>query len=370
MRSLTSLVVSVLLTGPVSAAAQSAVTYRAELTAEATTTQANRSSPLVRPGSSDWTNGSLFVATGAGSWEDGGRLKLAGGLALTGSSGDTISARTREAYARLSATDWMDVEAGKRLLRWGVGYGFSPAGVLDPPRLATDPTDRLGVNEGMPLARVDLFRRGSSLTVAVAAPRAARHDAVAASSRIVAARLHTGLPGGVEVALIASAAPDAGPSWGGTVTHVVGQRLEWHAEVMEQDAKGSRAISAVAGVQYTFLPGVNVVLEYHRNGRGLDDAEWNATLRGSRTAGAMPGRQQFLFARAALPGAGARLAPELILIAGLDDGSRTLVPGVTWRPRGRVQIHGRATRLLGDRRSIAGVAPWSTSLTVGATVRF
>ncbi len=370
MRRLTGLFICVLLSAPLTAAAQSTVTYRAQVTAEATTTEANQSSPLVPAASDGWTRGSLFVATGAGSWESGGRLKLAGGLALTGSSGGDLTVRAREAYARVSATDWMDVEAGKRLLRWGVGYGFSPTGVLDPPRVATDPTDRLGLNEGLPMARVDLFRRDSALTVALAVPGLARPALVTAPSRIAAARLRTVLPGGVEIALIASAAPGAGPSWGGTITHVVGRQLEWHGEVIEQDAKGSRALSAVAGVQYTFLPGVNVVLEYHRNGRGLDDVEWNAMLRGSRAPGSMPGRQQFLFARAALPDAGARVAPELILIAGLDDGSRTLVPGVTWTPRGRVQIHARATRLFGGRRSIAGVAPWSTSLTVGATVRF
>ncbi len=343
---------------PLAAAAQSAVTYRAEVTAEATATRVNSSSPLVPAGTRDWIRSPLFVATGSGSWEPGPRLKLAGGLALTGSSGGPVTARTREAYARVSATDWMDLEAGKRLLRWGVGYGFSPAGVLDPKRVATDPTDRLGINEGVPMARLDLFRRESSLTVA------------ATSARVVAARLRTVLSGGIEVAVIASAAPRAGPSWGGTITHVVGQRLEWHAEAIEQDAKTSRAISAVAGVQYTFLSGVNVVLEYHRNGRGLDSAEWDASLRGARAPGSMPGRRQFLFVRAARSGANAALAPDVIVIAGLDDGSRTLVPGVTWTPAGRVQLHARATRLLGGRRSIAGVAPWSTSLTLGATLRF
>jgi hypothetical protein len=35
-----------------------------------------------------------------------------------------------------------------------------------------------------------------------------------------------------------------------------------------------------------------------------------------------------------------------------------------------VQWHARATRLFGGRRSIARLAPWSTSLTAGATVRF
>ena len=101
---------------------------------------------------------------------------------MWGASGSDLRTRAREGYARLSATDWMDVEAGKRIVRWGVGYGFSPAGVLDPPRVATDPTDRLGVNEGRMMARVDLFHHDSSLTVAAAAK-----DLFAARVRTVAA---------------------------------------------------------------------------------------------------------------------------------------------------------------------------------------
>ena len=334
---------------PVPAAAQSALTYRGRVTAEAGGTLINPSSPLVPAGADGWTDSSLFVATGAGSWEPGGRLKLAGGVALTGLRGGDVRLRAREAYGRLSATEWMDVEAGKRLLRWGVGYGFAPAGVLDPPRLATDPTDRLGLNAGRPMGRVDFFRGDTSLTVATAG-----------ASRVTAARLRTVFSGGVEVALIAGAARGAGPSWGGTVTHVVGQQLEWHAEVIEQEAHGSRAVSAAAGVQYTFLNGMNVVVEYHRNGRGLA---------GHLSTALRTGRQS-LFVRAARSAADAGLAPEVILIAGLDDGSRTVVPGITWTPTGRVQLHARATRLLGGRRSITRLAPWSTSLTAGATLRF
>jgi hypothetical protein len=341
MRTATILVgLGLVATAPRAATAQSSATYRAQVTAEATVNTVNGASPLVPAGSDGWTRGGLFVVTGAGTWDYGGRLKLAGGLAMSGVNGGEVRARTREGYARLSATDWMDVEAGKRLVRWGVGYGFSPAGVLDPPRIATDPTDRLGVNEGRPMARVDLFHHDSSVTVA------------ASSDRLVAARVRTVTAGGLEIALVASAAPGAGPSWGGTMTHVVGQRLEWHAEVIAQDAKDRRAISAVAGVQYTFQAGVNVVLEYHRNGRGLD------------------GRHESLFVRAARSGAETTLSPELILIAGLNDGSRTLVPGVTWTPIARLPIYARATHLFGGRRSIARVAPWSTAFTLGATLRF
>jgi hypothetical protein len=320
----------VLLGAAVPAAAQSAPTYRAQFTAEA----------VGAAGAHGWTGGSLFVATSAGSWEPTSRLRLAGGLALAGSRGTNVRGRVREAYVRVSATDWMDVEAGKRLLRWGVGYGFSPAGVLDPPRAATDPTDRLGLNEGRPMARVDLFRGDTSLTVAAAGPL-----------RVTAARLRTVLPGGVEVALIGSTAPEAGRSLGGTVTHVIGQGLEWHAEVIDQDRRSVRAISAAAGVQYTFRNGTNVVVEYHRNGLGLE------------------GRRQSVFVRVGRS-SDAGLAPDVILVAGLDDGSRTLVPGITWTPHARLQLHARATRLFGGARSIARLAPWSTSLTLGATVRF
>jgi hypothetical protein len=325
---------------PRAATAQSTASYRAHVTAEATVNQTNGASPLLPAGSESWTTSGLFVVAGAGSWDYGGRLKLAGGLALWGANGNELRTRAREGYARLSATDWMDVEAGKRIVRWGVGYGFSPAGVLDPPRIATDPTDRLGLNEGRTMARVDLFRHDASLTVA------------ASSNRLFAARVRTVAAGGLEVALIASAAPGAGPSWGGTVTHVVGRQLEWHAEVIAHDAENRRAMSAVAGVQYTFQAGVNVVLEYHRDGLGLG------------------GRTDSLFVRAAGSGAETRLAPEIILIAGLNDGSRTVVPGVSWTPAPRLRIYARGTRLFGERRSIARLAPWSTALTLGATVRF
>jgi hypothetical protein len=330
----------VLLGLPLAVAAQSAATYRGQVTAETSGVLINHSSPLVAPGTHGWRDGGLLVATGTGAWEPGNRLRLAGGLVFTGSRSD-VRLSVREAYGRLSATDWMDVEAGKRLVRWGVGYGFAPAGVLDPPRLATDPTDRLGVNAGRPMARIDLFRGDTSLTVAAAT-----------ASRVTAARLRTVLSGGVEVAVIASAAPGSGPSWGGTITHVVGQQLEWHAEAIQQDAQGSRAVSAAAGVQYTFLNGMNVVLEYHRNGRSPD------------------GRRQSLFMRAARSVTDAGVAPEVILIAGLDDGSCTVAPGITWAPHVRLQLHAHATRLLGGPRSIARLAPWSTSFTFGATLRF
>lgn len=353
-------------------------TYRARVSFEAQGARTNGSSPLVRPGAGEWDTSNLFVAAADSSWDSGSRLKLGVGLVAAGSSDTSVSLQAREAYGRISVASWMDVEAGKRLVRWGVGYGFSPTGVLDPPRLATDPTDRLGRREGMPLVRADLFHGDTSLTIGVASPTLWRDGAPTdAPSRMLAARVRTVVPGGLEVALIGSAAPGRGMSVGGNVTHVVGQRLEWHGELLVHnspvvqplepasgeavapsgrtaDTNRARTVSAVAGFQYT-LPGANVVMEYHRH----------------RTDGEPGGPVgNVLFLRAARAGADVRIAPELILIRAMDDRAWTTVAGLGWTVRQRVELNARATHLSGPRTSRAGLAPVSATLSLGATVRF
>jgi hypothetical protein len=301
-----------LITLPATAAAEPQFTYRARVSFEA------------RP--ADIRASALLVAAADSSWERG-RLRLAGGLVAARDARAGRSLVTREAYARISATSWMDIEAGKRLVRWGVGYGFAPTGVLDPPRLATDPTDRLGRQEGLPLARVDVFAGGTSLTIAAASP-----------TRMLAARLRTVLPHGVEVAVVGAAAPDRRSAVGANLTHVVGQRLEWHMEVL---ARGGD-LSAAAGLQYT-AQGINVVIEYHRD-------------QTSASPGRPGGRR--VFVRGARAGADVRLAPELILIRSIDDGRWTTVAGLRWVVQQRVEWNARVTHT------------GRPALSLGATFRF
>jgi hypothetical protein len=344
MRLPSAVVLAAALVQAMPAAAQSSWTYRARVSLEAQQNRINPSSPLVPGGSRTWDASDLFLAAGDSSWNSGGRLKLGAGLIVSGTSGTNVRVTAREAYARVSATSWMDLEAGKRLVRWGVGYGFSPTGVLDPPRRATDPTDRLGRNEGVPLARIDVFRGDTSVTVAVADPALWRAGVEgAAPSRMMAARFRTVLRGGLEVALVGSAARGRRGSFGGSVTHVAGQRLEWHGELLASDTAGQRTLSGVAGAQYT-LAGLNVVMEYHRD------------------------RANRLFLRAARSAADVRVAPEFIVIRGLDDRAWTLVAGLGWTPRPRLDVYARATRLAGEGTS--RLAPVRTALTLGTTVRF
>ena len=337
--------------------AQSTLTYRGRLTAETSGSLVNRAGAPASRDDTRWESEQRFVAALDSTWTGGDRARIGmAGVAL-GSSDGSFDGRLREIYARASATSWLDLEAGKRIVRWGVGYGFSPAGVLDPPRSATDPTDRLQVNDGRLMVRGDLYRRDSALTIA-------------AAERVSAARLTTVISGGVEVGIIAAAGRGRRPSYAGTITHVVGQRLEWHAEALVHTLDGKRKVSAAAGVQYTFDAGVNLVVEYHRNAAGLSDPEWADVRNGRRAPGARPSRRNLLFARAARAGADAVVAPELIVVWGLDDGGWTVVPSVTWSPHRRLQAYLRMTRLGGPRGSLSAASPLKGALTGGVTVRF
>jgi hypothetical protein len=286
----------------------------------------------------------LLIAASDVSWEPESRVRFGGGLiALAWNRGATL--RVREAFARVSPASWMDIEAGKKLVRWGVGYGFSPTGVLDPPRSPLDPTDRLGVREGLRLARVDFFRGGTSATVAVAATGG--ESSAESSLPVFAARVRTVLPGGLEVAVIGKRDQHRQLSYGANATHVIGQRLEWHSEFLIDGARSNgRHVSAATGFQYT-VAGANVVMEYHRHGVGPTGAP-----------------DHVLFTRAARAGADLIMEPELIVVRSMTTDTLAVVVGMTWTIAERLAVSGRATRLAGP------FVPRRTTVSAGATLRF
>jgi hypothetical protein len=374
-------------------AAATSWTYRARVGDEVTAARANTASPFrATDTGSLWDGSNQIVATGDGTWTHGDRLHTGAGIAVLGASGGNAAVRVRQAYARVSAASWLDVEAGKRLVRWGTGYAFTPTGLLDPPRTATDPQDRLGLNEGMALAQATVFRGNTALTVAAAAPRAWR-PAGTAPERLAALKLRTAIHG-FELALVASGADRRRFSAGANFTHVVGERLEWHGEWLVHDrtspwvarldppAAGARTMSALIGLQYTSASGVNVVLEGYRDGNGLDDLTWQRLVDGARGAMAQPStpasplatgrpsRRDFFFARAARASSDARWKPELMTILGLDDGSVTIVPTSGWTLRAHIDVYVRGVALVGASRSEARDAPVRAMVTVGLAVRY
>ena len=164
-------------------------------------------------------------------------------IGLTTDSSDTnTQLRVREAYADLSAGNF-DFTVGRKMLLWGTGYAFTAAGVLDPPRIPTDPNDRLNVNEGRDMIKADWIHGSQAIsaawsTAALAPANSNLHDTSALRYNFLAHGFDTSFIGGHD---------RGGDSFGGlTFTRVVGQALELHGEALWREHA-----AVLVGAKYT-----------------------------------------------------------------------------------------------------------------------
>ncbi|MGC1423931.1 MAG: hypothetical protein WA354_24615 [Terracidiphilus sp.] len=184
------------------------------------------------------------------------RLTLSASLiGISTTYSDTVTrSLVKETYAGLSAGDF-DFTAGRMLVRWGTGYAFTAAGVLDPPRDPTNPSDRLNVNQGRDMVKVDWVRGHHALTFAWATATLAPANS---TLRDTSAFRYNVLVRGFDTSLIAGN-DSGGDSFGGlTFTRVLGQAWEVHGEAMWRE----RA-AVLIGAKYTMRSGVTFIGEFY-----------------------------------------------------------------------------------------------------------
>ncbi len=162
--------------------------------------------------------------------------------------------RVKETYAGLSAGDF-DVTAGRKMLRWGTGYAFTSAGVLDPPRVPTDPGDRLNLNEGRDMVKLDWVRGPHAISAVWSTAQLARKGMMVRDTRAVRYNV---LIRGFDTSLIAGN-DRGGDSFGAaTFTRVVGQAWELHGEATWRE-RGALLI----GAKYTMPCGITFIGELY-----------------------------------------------------------------------------------------------------------
>jgi len=264
--------------------------------------------------------------------------------------------RVKETYAGVSAGDF-DFMAGRRMVRWGTGYAFTAAGVLDPPRMPTNPTDRLNVNQGRDMVKADWVRGPHAVTVAwstaaLTPSQAHAHDTTAFRYNVL---VH-----GFDTALIAGD-DRGGDAFGAlTFTRVLGQAWEIHGEGAwrEQGA-------VLLGGKYTTQSGITYIGEFY--------TPPNLPYYRDMTVSPLAGRQHYAFFDAAK--SRLRERPgwkewdlDAYLVANLDDRSCTAAFDANRRFGNHFSAYLHLEAPAGSKRSEYGATPYSTATSMG--VRF
>jgi hypothetical protein len=277
------------------------------------------------------------------------------GLAWT--DGDThTQLRVKETYAGLSAGDF-DFTVGRKIVRWGTGYAFTAAGVLDPPRVATDPNDRLNLNEGRDMVKADWVSGPHAITVAWSTAALAGHDT---TLRDTVAFRYNLLVHGFDTALIAGD-DRGGDAFGGlTFTRVFGQAWELHGE-----ATWREQAAILVGGKYITSSGITVIAELY--------TPPNTAYYRSSTVSPIAGRQHYAFLRAGKSRLRERPGWKQWDLAGslvenLNDRSYTAVFDVERRFGNRFSSYAHVEAPTGKKASEFGAIPYATSTSVG--IRF
>lgn len=278
-------------------------------------------------------------------------------VGITSTYADTVTQlRVKETYAGLSAGDF-DFMLGRRIVRWGTGYAFTAIGVLDPPRMPTNPTDRLNLNEGRDMVKADYMHGPHALTLAWST--AALAPASANLHNTTALRYNV-LMHGFDTALIAGD-DRGGDAFGGlTFTRVLGQAWELHGEAAWREHE-----AILMGAKYTTHSGVTFIGEFY--------TPPNIPYYRDMAISPLAPRQHYLFLDAGknrlreLPG-WKEWDVDAIAVANLNDRSYTAIFDANRRFGNRFSSYFHMEIPVGKSRSEYGATPYSAATSVG--VRF
>jgi hypothetical protein len=329
----------------------------------------------------------------------------------------------RELALDVSLTDEFDVTIGKKILKWGPGYAFNPTGVVEPQRSPSDPSDRLGQNEGRKLVSATAFLGKNSLTFVYINNIQYRSSAWYWNDPEFAFRAYTFIDG-FDLSLIGHYKEGDRLETGMNYAKVLGDNLELHGEVLVKQGTSAEYHQVIftdhteqlfssypyvapydrsnrifykllLGGQYTFESGINIVLEYYHDAEGLSKIEWKRWMKFVKfqnsiqqgLIAAPPGvleasRYNLLWALQTLSPRGAMsdymFAREYYSTGGWSfeclqflnalDFSLVVIPSVTYTISEHLALTGRWTSFLGDSDSEFGALFNSSLFNVG--IRF
>ncbi|MGE0099070.1 MAG: hypothetical protein AB7S86_12065 [Hydrogenophaga sp.] len=323
-----------------------------------------------------------FNFTGHASWVDDPK-------------GTDIDSRMYEAYGGWQLNERLNIEAGKRALRWGKGYAWNPVAFLERPK---DPTDPELAREGFVMATGTWVRsfegplQTLALTAAVVPTSSSLNTdfgggAASADHANAALKLY-GLVYDTDVDVIWSARGSRGPRLGIDFSRNVGSNLEIHGE-WASIADATRATltagnvlqtemrdhsSALIGARYLTERDTTIIFELYRNGGGYTSDELGDFYDLVRASASSPALSSLVSRAAAQgysrPNAAQRYAylrvsqkepfdildftPSVSLIMNTHDRSWSLTPELLYTGFKNVELRARMALNRGDAGSEYG----------------
>ena len=195
-----------------------------------------------------------------------------------------------EAYGSWQADPTVSVEIGKRALRWGKGYAWSPVAFLERQK---DPNDPELAREGFAMATGSLVRsfdgplKTLTLTSALVPTKSGLNSDFGVSGHLNPAFKLYGLIFDTDVDLIYAAPGSRGSRLGFDFSRNLGSNLEIHGE-WARSTDASRTLltptnglaiqtqsysSYLLGLRYLTERDTTIVFEYYRNGNGYSMQE-------------------------------------------------------------------------------------------------
>ncbi len=291
-----------------------------------------------------------------------------------------------EAYASLTPTPHLTLEAGKKRVLWGKGYAWNPAGFINGPKDPDDPALNL---EGHSLLGVDViksFAEGDLTNVGLTAlllpviddwanPRMGRKGDLNGAVKLYLLWHDTDLD------FIYFDGPEQPRSLGFDFARNLAENIEVHGElafrqdvprtVLDAAGRGRQtredALSFLLGVRYLNAMDTTFIVEYYHNGEGYDRDElddfftfqrtalerWEATANPAVAQGAVgitgPIYQQrnlgrdYVYVKVSQkePWDILYFTPWMAAVVNLQDFSFNMQPGMTWAPITNLELNFR-----------------------------
>jgi hypothetical protein len=324
--------------------------------------------------------------------------------------GNDHDERMYEAYGAWQIDPNSNVEVGKRALRWGKGYAWSPVAFLERPK---DPLDPELAREGFGMATASYVRSLDSIlqTVALTAVVLPVTDSLntdfapgSNGNHVNPALKLYGLILDTDVDLIWAGSGSRGTRYGFDFSRNVGTNLEIHGEWAHSSdvpravltGAGSLAVqtrdvsSALIGLRHLTDRETTIIFELYRNGAGYTSEELDVFYRTVRSSASTPSLST-LARQAALqgynrPNVGRHYAyvrvsqkepfdildftPAFTAIVNTDDRSFSLVPEAIYAGIRNVELRLRAAFNSGDPSTEFGEKAVSRRLELRARVFF